>query len=566
MRKLCTLCRKMIEIDAYLDAIEDGEWHEIQCPHCQGILLLGNRYGKIVLEGKNHLYVKCPCCKGQILYDISGARINKVVVHKDYNFCCPFCETGLVATVFFEHDRCRKTDLFLDVNRFAMLKELYYVLAVGPSLSKVGNGYSGNILSARKSKQILKGLLAVPQSVEKLCKMRRYKDYSIVESEIKSFLVVNVEEIHKVLDKGWRIIFTSTNLLKEEKGDRKKFSYFLNLLVELVSSIKDPCGKSAIISSVHGDLNSVQAEKASVWSHEIGECESELPLNAWTFEFQQLSELPIIQELLATKGFSAKELLNIRVDESLLMCKVEANVLYQDYGYIHPYDLERILDSHGYDYEEAIAVLRKHQVKVLNTDTRGIRWKEYKEQFDNLKLKGTAMSFGAGKSIRSVIGNKSGQWRQVRAELLKKHKNTCQVCGYQTEEKKALHAHEVWDQDLEKNILILKEVQLLCNRCHDCLHMGHTMMRGADPLEMRYNRDKMVLHMAKVSGCMPEVIYSYLEYKQWAEKAESIRNRKKMSSEISGKITRYSINDLVPNKEGLEQALKEKGVLYMEEG
>jgi hypothetical protein len=80
-----------------------------------------------------------------------------------------------------------------------------------------------------------------------------------------------------------------------------------------------------------------------------------------------------------------------------------------------------------------------------------------------------------GSTVRKTVGN---IWlKKVRPAILEQQKKTCSICCWIPENDihmKDLHLHEIEEFDFENKVCHLKEIELICNKCHAFQHIGRT--------------------------------------------------------------------------------------------
>lgn len=210
-------------------------------------------------------------------------------------------------------------------------------------------------------------------------------------------------------------------------------------------------------------------------------------------------------------------------------------------------------------------------VKKLNSnifwplDVKEIDINKYKNQFYKLVLKETFMTEGTVSLARMFSGRKV--WKNTREQLLRNKKCTCEICGYQTTETRTLHAHEEWEFD--GDTAIIKDIKLICNRCHACMHRNefiyYRVMNGASGLVDGIPRaDYIVMHLMWVNNVSAEVIYAYRKQlleenqkKMWEEREKMIRGE----IEDAPEITKYFVEENIINRDEIMKCLEERGLV-----
>ncbi|MBX0358491.1 hypothetical protein [Halobacillus sp. Nhm2S1] len=164
-------------------------------------------------------------------------------------------------------------------------------------------------------------------------------------------------------------------------------------------------------------------------------------------------------------------------------------------------------------------------------------------------------------------------WNRVRDHVLKENNDQCQICGRQDEKK--LHAHEVWDYDEDKFLLILKEIQPLCRSCHDLKHIHHVGHRGNGNKTSNDVMRNLKKHFMKVNGCTEkdfvrhyrnQLAKSSLEpEKRSMEDLIELRNLREREEFLNEQDWKFVIGKGIPFTYEIEAQLLRKGLLYVGE-
>ncbi|MGN0134794.1 MAG: HNH endonuclease [Anaerotignum sp.] len=253
-----------------------------------------------------------------------------------------------------------------------------------------------------------------------------------------------------------------------------------------------------------------------------------------------------------------------KVTENMLQDFLEHNSIYQTYSIIHLDNVFEYCEQNHIDEEAFFDVLEKKDFEIFEpVDLKDIDISLYESEFPKLKLKEDAMSEAGGASLSGLLG-KSKAWKDLRKEVLKERDYTCEICGYKTtpDNAKVLHVHEEWEQ--EQNIVTLKNVSLICSRCHACKHRNqfimYRVMGGQNELVDGIPRiDLITIHLMRVNKVSKEVIYAYRKklYRFWEEKQKE--NIKESSTfEENGTTYIYRIEPYIPNCEAIIKALQKK--------
>lgn len=531
---------------------------EIKCSKCDRNLLLFSTH-TARLEGVNHIRVKCPSCEKYFLHEISRNYSKRFESFFHFHQSCPECETPVAISGILCNDG-QGSVFDADIDTFAVFSSAYYVIAAKAPFHRMTRK---QFATAPTAKAELTKLLNLPNE-NVLSKMKRYADYKTVSNSIRSYIVNAPEEAEKFLPTGFSIVYASCNLLaKTEK--RGSFLRLLETLVALTNSVKDVCGKAAITDSVIGDLGNIPSEIPHKWSESLKTCQSFPGYNI----FSSFYQAPIFMDFGNLAGFHAQRHLYSPHNEIEIIQTFKEDPWYMDFGCIHPVKIIEYATQNTVNPDVVIDVLKNAGVPIFELEKESIDWHDYENQFHTLKLKEDALGFPSGRSIRQALGNDSLAWKNTRKAALEREKYTCQICGYHTKETKYLHAHEVWEDGPEPDVLCLADIQLLCNRCHDCHHIGQLQMRTPMSTEPY---DKLIMHMAKVNSCTPEVVYAYHKYrmeqiqKQHSEeiqtRVERFRNAEHIATVSEERTIRYVISCNVINREELLVALEKKGLVY----
>ena len=261
------------------------------------------------------------------------------------------------------------------------------------------------------------------------------------------------------------------------------------------------------------------------------------------------------------KAGRKKKLNNQKVEEF-----VKKNSLYQAYNLLHPFHIEEFIDDQHYEYDAVIDYLEEQGYEIFDAFTmeekRELNVSEYESQFENLILTEAYLDQEGIVSLSRLLG-RTNVWKNIRKALLEEYNNTCSICGFQTDDTKALHVHENWEVD--KNIAILKSVELICSRCHACKHrnqyVAYRVMDGQSELDEGIPRiDMLTIHLMKVNNVSKEVIYAYRK-KLFADKLEEERMVDVLRKETEDIKLKYCITDGIPYKKELEDYLGKRNLL-----
>ncbi|REJ10382.1 HNH endonuclease [Halobacillus trueperi] len=177
-------------------------------------------------------------------------------------------------------------------------------------------------------------------------------------------------------------------------------------------------------------------------------------------------------------------------------------------------------------------------------------------------------SYAQNKTVRDSIPR--SLWNSVRYHVLKKSDFKCQICGFHDEEK--LHAHEVWEYDEEKFLLILKDIQSLCRSCHDLKHIHHVGHRSKKNNFVMRNLKK---HFMKVNECTEKGFRRHYRnqlakstaepVKRSVEDLIEVREIREREAFLKEQDWKFVIGRDVPLANEIESKLDKKGLLYVRE-
>ncbi|MYL72412.1 hypothetical protein GLW00_16315 [Halobacillus litoralis] len=177
-------------------------------------------------------------------------------------------------------------------------------------------------------------------------------------------------------------------------------------------------------------------------------------------------------------------------------------------------------------------------------------------------------SYAQNKTVRDSIPR--SLWKAVRHHVLKKSDFQCQICGFHDEEK--LHAHEVWQYDEEKYLLILNDIQPLCRSCHDLKHIHHVGHRTKAGNTSDFVMRNLKRHFIKVNDCTEKDFIRHYRNQLARSTTEPVRRsmedliewRERIEKEafLMAQDWKFVIGDNVPLASEIESNLDEKGLLY----
>ncbi|QPA31641.1 hypothetical protein [Thermaerobacillus caldiproteolyticus] len=173
------------------------------------------------------------------------------------------------------------------------------------------------------------------------------------------------------------------------------------------------------------------------------------------------------------------------------------------------------------------------------------------------------------KSLRSVIPG--SLWDKIRKKVYEVANFQCSICEYS---EGSLEAHEVWDFDEEKCLLILTDIKALCYLCHCTKHYHHAARRSAELAK------KLKQHFIKVNECSIETWKNHLLevrkkendlyrllYEPSLDGSEFVKHLKDFQEKeqyLSKQKWLYAIPKHIPYYKEVTQHLKEKALLFVQ--
>ncbi|RDY69007.1 hypothetical protein DXT76_17025 [Halobacillus trueperi] len=177
-------------------------------------------------------------------------------------------------------------------------------------------------------------------------------------------------------------------------------------------------------------------------------------------------------------------------------------------------------------------------------------------------------SYARNKTVRDSIPR--SLWNSVRYHVLKKSDFKCQTCDFHDEKK--LHAHEVWEYDEKKFLLILNDIQSLCRSCHDLKHIHHVGHRSKKNNFVMRNLKK---HFIKVNECTEKDFRRHYRnqlakstaepVKRSVEDLIEVREIREREAFLKEQDWKFVIGRDVPLANEIESKLDKKGLLYVRE-
>ncbi|MCZ2259849.1 HNH endonuclease [Sporosarcina sp. G11-34] len=177
-------------------------------------------------------------------------------------------------------------------------------------------------------------------------------------------------------------------------------------------------------------------------------------------------------------------------------------------------------------------------------------------EYFTLKIEAKPNLF-SGSSVRKAIS--PYLWgKKIRPQVLKDCNYTCQICGFQPgkDEYRNVHVHEIEEFDFENVVIILKGLDLICQKCHQFHHIVRMYK-----VNTKEQIDDLILHFQQVNECD---YIDYRGYKLEREVHSMIKHKDKQQKLEEGQIMRYKIAGDIPFKDEVIAKLREN-YLYFED-
>lgn len=213
--------------------------------------------------------------------------------------------------------------------------------------------------------------------------------------------------------------------------------------------------------------------------------------------------------------------------------------------------------------------------KALERYEREKRWKDAEEYVANLDLSKFKLlpsvkpSLFHGHTVRKNV--KDYIWsRKVRPVVLERGGKTCSVCGWipkSEEEIRNLHLHEVEEYDFHNRVCHLKEIELICAKCHAFHHIARTRSYST-----KEQWEDLLNHFIQVNGCDPKIADCWNEFlmsirlhrleddkdRDYSKDSPSLQEQMK-------KMVRYTVSPHIPFANEMMDKLEKQGLLYYPE-
>jgi len=256
---------------------------------------------------------------------------------------------------------------------------------------------------------------------------------------------------------------------------------------------------------------------------------------------------------------------------------IKENYYLGDYGVVHEKEIPIFGEQFGLDDKKVKQELKRIDCIIFKSgskiNAKNVEWDKLKD----IKLgKGQRIpKYVQGKKIETAAGKRI--WSRIREELLREHNMSCQICGFNTDKPGDLHAHEIWEYDENNFVLILKEIQLICTRCHGCQHPENAAM-----LSIKNDEKKGILRVIPKSHVLEMYLmrvnqWNLDTFKQYQKKfsdekcelmrAEVLNARSSdpaavKKRELNNANWRYNIEGKIPFHDEVIQILREKDLYF----
>lgn len=120
--------------------------------------------------------------------------------------------------------------------------------------------------------------------------------------------------------------------------------------------------------------------------------------------------------------------------------------------------------------------------------------------------------FMSGRSLGK--GHKSFWQNKVRPAVVPPEAPTCSICGFKAEERRLIHADEVWHFPSPPRAVLI-EIRALCVYCHEAKDYGNLLLRIRSGVAAARLAGIVQEHYCKINGCTAEEFSS--DYKSALE-------------------------------------------------
>lgn len=106
--------------------------------------------------------------------------------------------------------------------------------------------------------------------------------------------------------------------------------------------------------------------------------------------------------------------------------------------------------------------------------------------------------FMAGHSLRDFDAS---HWeKKVRPHVVPQTQATCSICGFVAEERRLIHADEVWVFPSPPRV-VLADVRPLCTKCHEAKDFAQTLVLIAAGVRDKGREAEIRRHYCEINGC-----------------------------------------------------------------
>lgn len=237
------------------------------------------------------------------------------------------------------------------------------------------------------------------------------------------------------------------------------------------------------------------------------------------------------------------------------------------------YDLyENIFNSEGALIEQTLVKRYKTKTGAKNTLKRyenEKRWKEGKVLVESLILSELKLLPNAkpglfhNHTVRSNV--KSYLWsKKVRPAVLELKGKSCSICGWSPkneQELKKLHLHEIEVYDFHNMVCHLKDIEIICVKCHAFHHIARTKS-----VVTKEQWNDLLNHFIKVNGCTPKIVKYWAQFEMRVFELENDKNKEQNIDlpfgEFLNRTVRYTISSHIPFANEMMNRLEKLGLLY----
>ncbi len=200
------------------------------------------------------------------------------------------------------------------------------------------------------------------------------------------------------------------------------------------------------------------------------------------------------------------------------------------------------------------------------------RWKEGKELVETFNLSEFKLLPNAKPGLfhnSTVRSNVKYIWqKKVRPAVLELKGKSCSICGWKPENEqdiKNLQLHEVEEYDFDNMVCHLKDIVVVCGKCHSFHHIART--KSVTNKEQWYD---LLRHFVTVNGCTTDIVKYWPQFESRVFRLENEKTKKQYGElppfrDLRNKTVCYSINAHIPFVNEMMRKLDEQGLLYQPE-